>query len=741
MAGVSTLTCNVCGDGYDQSDFPLAARFDASQRTCHICLEPTHKYKNNEGTWKKCVIYFIDPNSLDTVKVRDLEGGTIHTIPANDVKTYNAEEEEEEDEEDDGDQEENDDQAPLQEQENDQQSVNAQDNVQAEPRSEDVQIISGSQIRALEAENVLDKKTADLLNRNISIYAKLKNKAAGVSSADFRMIYDATIISANYHENPPLTNKGDEKESFTELLYQEATIKPFTEKYPQNEQEYYKYSANITTFTNEHNKIPEPRLLEQVIKKCTDDERRRWNRWKENKAIEMLQTNDNQTKHQILQTLNAFKYYEAFIIRDLNITPNREKLINLLLYVRTGYNERPTSTYHRICTYLDQINSVIRNVNTNKVTRHPMKEIDTECINTLYKRVFLINNAEEQYGNDGRLNKKVREYLQRYINQHDFELKAFIRKLKAAEEHALPSGTEKPGKTGYVWQTYRKDLTIFQHKPGGNNRKRSAFAQPNINPRKRRKVTWDLKRCPFGTLCKFYINGNCKKYHTKEEVIKLNEKRIRKLEGESKAGRNNFKPFQHKQTNNKRNDKVIQKQKNKSAHNKMGTKPCRYAHNCRAFQNGNCTFKHNQAQKICSYCNKPGHLKYQCYSYKNQNNNNNNGDKKNKPEFRTYNPQQTPNPNPPIPYGNNFYTHTYPFTQPITDMSAVIPNQFMVYPQMNPIPNAQIPQPNALITNRINELQTALKDSRTVTDKLKKQIKQLEQQKDNNIYTQHARRS
>ena len=728
MAEPSTMICKKCGEGHDPGDFPLSARFDNNQQICYLCINPTHKYKNDNGNWKKCVIYFINPTTPETIDVRDVEIGTTHTIPVADVKPYDPNEEEQDEQQD----------PPLQEQiDDDQRSQQIVDNNEQDlPGQNDVQIISEEEIRALENDNALDETTANILKRNIHIFNRLKHQSANISQTDFKMIYDATIISANMNLKAQPANNNNNEDNYTKRLYQETTIKSFTEKYPLNEQEYYKYSATISIYVNEHNEIPESRLLEEVIKKCTDDERRRWNRWKKNKSTEIIQINPNQTKHQILQSLNIFKHYEAFIIRDLNITPNREKLISLLLFIRTGYNERPTSTYHRICTYLDQINSVIRNVNMNKVTKYPMKEIDTECINSLYKRVFLLQNAEEQYGNDGRLNKKVREYLQRYVNQHDFELDAFIRKLKAAEEHALPNGTEKPGKLGYVWQTFKKNITIFEHKPYDKiiNRKRPLLSQQNHIPTKRQKVSWETERCTFGIKCKFYINGNCNKYHTKQEINKLNKKRIKQLENNiNKAGQIKPKPFQYKQRINKWGNKFTIKPRDKD--NKNENKACKFGEKCRTFQKGKCRYKHTRSQIICSHCNKPGHLQYQCYSWKNQNNN--------KPEFQTYNPQRTPNPNPPTPYGNNLYTSTYPFNQQITDMNSVIPNQFMLYPQINPIPNMQIPQPNALVTNRLNQLQTALKDSKSISDGIKKQIKQLEQQKDNknNIYTQHARRS
>ena len=89
------MICNICKEGHDPSAFPLAARFDNNQQISYLCLDPTPKYKDSEGNWKKCVMQFINPVTPETVDTRDLEGGTTHTKPTADVKTYNPEEKQE----------------------------------------------------------------------------------------------------------------------------------------------------------------------------------------------------------------------------------------------------------------------------------------------------------------------------------------------------------------------------------------------------------------------------------------------------------------------------------------------------------------------------------------------------------------------------------------------------------------------------------------------------------------------
>ena len=766
MVEPTTITCEECGDGADPSLFPLTAVYQRSSRIYSNCIEATHQFQNRNNEWKPCVIYAINPKKPGKLDVRDLETAQIITVTQARIREYESDTQEQDqpgqkempEPYTDGSAE------PEKHQDNQREILPDNSHNKNKKRTEDININEESDDKeALEPEaqtqeqagasKSLNKTIETLLQRNIQIYQKLKDSNVTSDPEVFKLIYESTVISANNEiqkeETQNITNHNipNDGDSYTKRLYQETTIRPFTEKYPMSEQEYYKYSAIISTYTNEHNEIPEPRLLEEVIKKCTDSERRRWNRWKENRSIEILQnSNDNRTKHQVLQSLNAFKYYEAFVIRDLNITPNREKLVSLLTYIRAGYDERPTGTYHRICTCIDQINSVIHKVNENKVTRYPMEKISTERIITLYKRVFLIQNAEEQYGNEGRLNKKVRSYLQRYVNQRGFELNAFIARLKAAEENALPSGTEKLGKVGQYWKTFKRNISIFEYKPYDwiKQRKRPLSPiQSPTPPRKRQKVSWQNDKCTFGTNCKYYISGKCIKHHTKEEVNKLNKKRIRYLEenmNKSQTGGRVPKPHQNKYTRNKPDNRKIPNRGVKNKPNNYTDKPpCKFGENCRNWQQGNCKFKHNKTQVRCSFCKKHGHLKHQCYTLKNKNTN--------KPTFQQYNPQQTPNPNTPVPYNNG---NNSLFTQMMTPIqypfgiNTVIPNQFNNIPQTNNgITNNQLPTPDILLTNRIQELETALKDSKQITSGIRKQIKELEQQQKENInlYSQHARRS
>ena len=81
----------------------------------------------------------------------------------------------------------------------------------------------------------------------------------------------------------------------------------------------------------------------------------------------------------------------------------------------------------------------------------------------------------------------------------------------------------------------------------------------------------------------------------------------------------------------------------------------------------------------------------------------------------------------------------YPF-----GITPVIPNQIGNIPQTNNgISNNKLPVPDILLANRIQQLETALKDNKQISNGIRKEIKDLEQQQKENInlYSQHARRS
>ena len=756
MAEPTTIVCIECGDGADPSQFPLEALYLKKSQICMNCIKPTHEYCNQNNQWKTCVIYSINSRLPEELEVRDVTSAEIYTIRKERIRAYDPDRQLEEMPEPNV----SESTEPDEEQESQQELLPDNSHNKNKKRSDKSSEESGNK-ESLDTEvqipvqeqpdhpNPLEDEIQTIIQRNSQVFKGVKQQNQTADFQTLKLIYECTIITLNNQTQKNINknnNNNSTNDSYTKRLYQETTIQPFTEKYPINEQEYYKYSAIISTYTNEHNEIPESRLLEEVIKKCTDSERRRWNRWKENKSIDILQDDQNvRSKHQILQSLNVFKHYEAFIIQDLSITPNREKLVSLLSYIRAGYDERPTSTYHRICSCLDQINNVICKVNANKVTKYPMEKISTERIITLYKRVFLIQNAEEQFGNEGRLNKKVRSYLQRYVNQSGFELNSFIAKLKAAEENALPSGTEKLGKVGQYWKTFKKNISIFEYKPYDWIRQRKRPTPPTQSitpPRKRQKLSWQTDKCTFGTNCKYYINGKCTKYHTKNEINKLNKKRIKQLEenmGKTQTEFGRSKLRQHRQPRNRSdgNKSPNPTRGNKDKPNKYADKPqCKYGEKCRNWQQGNCQFKHNRSQIRCSFCKKHGHLKHQCYTLKNRNTD--------KSGFQHYNPQQIPNPNTPIPYSNNaLFTQIMPAQYPF-GITPVIPNQIGNVSQTNNgISNNKLPVPDILLANRIQQLETALKDNKQISSGIRKEIKDLEQQQKENInlYTQHARRS
>ena len=287
-------------------------------------MVPTHQYRDQNNHWKPCVIFAMNSQVPEELEMRDVETSETYSVGKARMRAYDPEEQNKMPEPNtNGSTKPNEEQEEQEDQDNilpdnshnknkkKPDEVNAaEDSDKKESSEPEVQVQKKNN-----PVNSLDKVTQAIILRNVQIYKPLEAMKA------FKLIYDASVISANNeahkNEDSNKTNNSinDCNDSYTKRLYQETTTRPFTEKYQINEQEYYKYSAIISTKTNEHNEMPESRLLEEVMKKCTDSERRRWNRWKKNKAIDILQnSNDNETKHQRLQSLNAFKYYEALII-------------------------------------------------------------------------------------------------------------------------------------------------------------------------------------------------------------------------------------------------------------------------------------------------------------------------------------------------------------------------------------------------------------------------------------------
>ena len=319
MTEPTTIVCLQCGDGADPSQYPLEALYQKAARICPAYMDPTHQFRDQDNKWKPCILHAIDPRKPGQLEVRNLENAQIITVSETRMREYDSDTQDRAaqkempepctDSSADKQQGEQEEIRPYNSHNNNRKSTE-KINVSEESDGKEALEPEAQARKQSSVSEPLDKKTEALIQRNIQIYKKLKELSVTDDPEAFKLIYESTIISANNetrkedNQNTTICNKQNDGDSYTKRLHQETTIRPFTEKYPTSEQEYYKYSAIISTYANEHDEIPERRLLQEVMKKCIDSERRRWNRWKENKATDILQnSNDDKTKHQVLQSL------------------------------------------------------------------------------------------------------------------------------------------------------------------------------------------------------------------------------------------------------------------------------------------------------------------------------------------------------------------------------------------------------------------------------------------------------
>ena len=531
--------------------------------------------------------------------------------------------------------------------------------------------------------------------------------------------------------------------NYTRHLFLETIIKPFTERFPTKQEEYYNYSTLIGIYAEDHNKhgITESRLLDEIIKKAGMHIRRKWNRYKNNVAHTIKDNGSSDSLSTILSTLHTFKHWESFVIGEVSILPDRNELIKKLNNVVAGYNEKPRDTHHRIQTYLQQVKDIIDRLNENKVTAHPIPQIEKSFVTHLYDRVFLTDNAKESCGNNGRLNRKVQTLLSSFKTQNGMDLATFIPRVMNVDTDVLTLHSVRKKEVGHYWQKFKNNCTIFNYKsPEELNRKRPPPKATGGPPTKRPRT--ETRTCTYGDKCRYYINtGKCRRIHTIAELRTMNQKRNRWNKNGKGKGRNTKKgQYYGKQSNGKSQYNNNSKAPNSQKSNNQGsnTRPCRFGSKCNQWQDGKCNYQHTVSEMVCSYCKKTGHPKSKCYALKDAIRVATN----NKTTPRThYNPYQ--NPNASVPSAHNLFAQQYPFTSPST--------AFPYYPQSLPSPSIippishSIPStpsvgsgypvtvnantlPTLAIHQRINELKNGVRDAKSLQTSYKKELKQLETQ-------------
>ncbi len=443
----------------------------------------------------------------------------------------------------------------------------------------------------------------------------------------------------------PLTSTVIANNDYTKKLYEAKQIRPFHGKYPRAGKEFYKFLDAIDQYTCEFATLPPELIFEKIVAKLPKAEKLEWHRYQRDKFTEkvvmdglVVGTAECATARvEFMAKFKTVYALEKFVITQLAIVPHASYFNGLFEHIYARYNEKPTETLKRFIRYIYEMDTVLKKLNPLiDIPIPPLKQ--TRKLDILH-RIFIRQNADEEYNNNGRLNGKVKHKLVAFWNKkakasEPITLKMLEKKLGAVESELLSPFEIQHDVKDRHWKTYQHG-SLFALGSGKRPRNRRwnygvdkyDNKRPRPNPKDRNKRDRrdsgnpnGTKWCRDGIKCKFMrTTGTCKFRHKLPEWKALmaifRKQRSNNRDGKRGKGDGKGKGRGKGRGRDNGRSKGIQADRNGTRNSTKNT-PCNRGVNCSFYQRGNCKWSHASDKKFipCSHCNKKGHGEFECHT-------------------------------------------------------------------------------------------------------------------------------
>ncbi len=443
------------------------------------------------------------------------------------------------------------------------------------------------------------------------------------------------------------TEENPQDNNYTQQLLQEARIKTsiFNQKWPTNPNEFYQFITALDEYYISHPLINKDRIFQAVLEGIPKIERQTFRLYvaaKRDKMIRMEGKENNLgTKHEISKSLNNRDELEKWIIITLRICPHITEFEKQLICINAQFNEHPVDLIKRCKRHFNECNSVITRINKARPDQNPIPQISEEDkLKTIY-RVYVLENAEDEYRNNGHLNRKIRTQIAKYWEKHaktEITMIAVTNYCIQIGNQLIPAhaANKDPSKN---WHKYNSRKTIFQYRSFHKRRinkdkdRDDKAGQPQTKRQKtdRDKAQFNENiKCKNGRNCKYFIqNGSCKFRHNRHQLIEL-----------SKKYKQNPDPSMIRNPR-KLNKREYETQKYNKNQSKYKNNDCKYGATCNDYQQGTCHRNHPGGIP-CGWCGRLYHIKAKCRNRLRAEgaNSSDTTTTRNNP----YNPQSNPNP-------------------------------------------------------------------------------------------------
>ncbi|MCP4987192.1 MAG: hypothetical protein GY928_14425, partial [Colwellia sp.] len=162
-------------------------------------------------------------------------------------------------------------------------------------------------------------------------------------SSDSGSDSDTNMKKKVHYKSTKTTNK------LLTSINDKSLMTEFTLKMPTNPLKYYVFAHKLRNWETDNLLIQSNRKWNAIAKKFNESFRNEWNTYKHDKWDEFIanlpQTTDKSKiieRKQFLSELDNTAELKRFIVRKLNLNPHIHEWMDLLSYVKIGFNEEPT---------------------------------------------------------------------------------------------------------------------------------------------------------------------------------------------------------------------------------------------------------------------------------------------------------------------------------------------------------------------------------------------------------------
>eukprot|EP01083_Nonionella_stella_P007193 20777_1 len=326
------------------------------------------------------------------------------------------------------------------------------------------------------------------------------------------------------------------------------TCTSFRYSFPKTAEQVWHFGLNINIFKTENMGVSRNVLLRKILEQLKGADKILWNEYILRDMRRLMNADDTLSETIARDRVFTFETLDKWLFSRWTITINRFKLMKYLDLIQFRRNERPMDVWRRTDRAFLDIDNIVSLYNKSRadvvdVTKQALiSPLDDQDKLLTICRIFIFDNGDAEFGNDGHLNgKMVEKITQEFqnlahnggkaatdaqgISTATSELDAMRLYIDQLEDIITKNAINaEKMKTQFVSYSQSQMPSINSFYSGKGKRKPTRKSDPNEPPNKRQRFA-DRMICPQGSRCKNVLKyGNCINRHPKPEFVTLYQK-------------------------------------------------------------------------------------------------------------------------------------------------------------------------------------------------------------------------